>query len=597
MSRFVELSTDWLMVASVRIGLLFVVLGLAAFALRSAGVRARAALWRAGLVLMAVLACLPVAWPPRGSIAVSSSPSSSWALPVLLRVGSVPATVAARPPVVAPDSVASSPEVLGARGAPAPFGWPWAHAIAMLWAGGALVQLARLCAGACGLARRIRASEPIEDEGARRTLARVRDALPSTGDVALRATSWPGAPAVCGWTRPVVLLPASWSTWPASRLEAVLSHELLHVAHRDRWFSRAAALLRAAFWFHPAVLYAARQTTRFQELCCDSAVVRSGMNALEYAEHLVHLARSKAGGRPAVCSLPFAQRSSLEERVRMLVSAADQQRGRRTVLVPVGALLLTTVASAWGVQAASRPDGSAQPARWQPAASSAERFLPLPADLQRLRLELTAHVRVRSTDAAPGLVVRARTARAAQAMADRLAIRSTGTACVVVDRSPATAAGLVVEVRLAQPVELDCTLSLGDLDCTAPLRSLRATTALGTLVFAAPAPVPGSIELSASNGSVAVHLPKLTGDLRAVCGRGNASVTLAGADSRGELLVAAGKGNATLRLPDAAAASFTVECPIGRITLPPGARARTGSGDLVCRLRASAGDVRVVALD
>jgi Zn-dependent protease with chaperone function len=81
-----------------------------------------------------------------------------------------------------------------------------------------------------------------------------------------------------GWWRPVIFL----STWMVEHLdheerEAVLAHEVEHVARRDYFVMALAIALRDAFWYVPTSWTVYRQLQHEKELTCD-----------EWASHLTN---------------------------------------------------------------------------------------------------------------------------------------------------------------------------------------------------------------------------------------------------------------------------------------------------------------------
>ncbi|MEK7753033.1 MAG: M56 family metallopeptidase, partial [Acidobacteriota bacterium] len=62
-----------------------------------------------------------------------------------------------------------------------------------------------------------------------------------------------GGPATCGLFRPVVLLPGMFFELRPELQEAVVRHELLHVARRDWATTLCEEAIGALFWFHPLV--------------------------------------------------------------------------------------------------------------------------------------------------------------------------------------------------------------------------------------------------------------------------------------------------------------------------------------------------------
>jgi len=90
-----------------------------------------------------------------------------------------------------------------------------------------------------------------------------------------------------GLWRPVILL----STWMTKHLderelEAVLAHELEHVARHDYFITWAATVLRDAFFYLPTTWTAYRQLQQEKELACDDEVVGATHRPLTLASAL-----------------------------------------------------------------------------------------------------------------------------------------------------------------------------------------------------------------------------------------------------------------------------------------------------------------------
>src|SRR5213075_355749 len=118
-----------------------------------------------------------------------------------------------------------------------------------------------------------------------------------------------------GMTRAKVLLPADALEWPADRIRIVLAHELAHVRRGDWMIQMAVELLCAAYWFNPLVWIAARRLRLESEQACDDAVLTLGVEAPEYAAHLLEVARAFTAHRASVFPAPaMARPSSLERR-------------------------------------------------------------------------------------------------------------------------------------------------------------------------------------------------------------------------------------------------------------------------------------------
>ena len=114
------------------------------------------------------------------------------------------------------------------------------------------------------------------------------------------------------------------------RLRAVLAHELSHVRRRDPLTQLVAELARAVHWYNPLAWYAAGRLMTERERACDDEVVRMGMRAIDYADHLLALARLTV--RPHVRprgALAMTAAMGLEARVTALLEPVTR-RGRVT---------------------------------------------------------------------------------------------------------------------------------------------------------------------------------------------------------------------------------------------------------------------------
>ena len=125
-------------------------------------------------------------------------------------------------------------------------------------------------------------------------------------------------PATLGIRNPLILLPTCWREWSREKLEAVLSHEIAHVARRDALTLLLARLHRALFWFSPLPWWLDRQITELAEQASDEAALAGGADRTLYAETLLgffsQLERRKGRVQWHALSMASHSRSGLPER-------------------------------------------------------------------------------------------------------------------------------------------------------------------------------------------------------------------------------------------------------------------------------------------
>jgi beta-lactamase regulating signal transducer with metallopeptidase domain len=133
-------------------------------------------------------------------------------------------------------------------------------------------------------------------------------------------------PMTWGIFRPVILLPGEAETWPHSRLEAVLLHELAHVRRKDSLTQLASLAVCALYWPNPLVWLAAARLRREAETAADDAVLIAGVRPSDYAGELLQIASEFRVQR---LSLPLAMAapSALEARVKSVLEPNKSRSG------------------------------------------------------------------------------------------------------------------------------------------------------------------------------------------------------------------------------------------------------------------------------
>ena len=98
-------------------------------------------------------------------------------------------------------------------------------------------------------------------------------------------------PTAIGLMNPAVVIPR-WVMQELSvpELNQILLHELAHLRRRDDWTNLIQQVVRALFFFHPAVWWIEKRIALEREMACDDAVLAETESPRAYAECLAHLA-------------------------------------------------------------------------------------------------------------------------------------------------------------------------------------------------------------------------------------------------------------------------------------------------------------------
>ncbi|HVW08955.1 MAG TPA: TonB family protein [Bryobacteraceae bacterium] len=170
------------------------------------------------------------------------------------------------------------------------------------------------------------------------------------GGVAVMISEEVEGPVTFGFFHPVVLLPASFREMPKAMRDAILSHELLHVARHDWVFTLAEEFVRCAFWFHPAIWWTLGEIQLAREQTVDQAVIQMTQARDPYVDTLLAMAGA-ASIEPDLAPAPsFLRRRHLKQRVIGLIQETPMSKTRK-LFAQASAIALMAAAS-WFVTAA-----------------------------------------------------------------------------------------------------------------------------------------------------------------------------------------------------------------------------------------------------
>ena len=204
----------------------------------------------------------------------------------------------------------------------------------------AIVLLARVAAGVAGAWRVMRRSQH---------LSVAEQALVESVVSGLAGRVRHGAralPVTAGFLRPAILLPPGWQSLPADHLRAILLHEAAHVRRKDPLVALVAALIEAAFWFHPAAWVAGSRVRWFAEMACDASAGAS-VGEEPYASALLGLASKWRDAREPGHRLLASAGTQVGRRLHLLLD--DLERGpRRSTALRFAAAVLVVILLASG---------------------------------------------------------------------------------------------------------------------------------------------------------------------------------------------------------------------------------------------------------
>lgn len=148
----------------------------------------------------------------------------------------------------------------------------------------------------------------------------------ASGTESIRVSESIQTPMTWGAIRPVILLPAYVDGWTEEQRDVVLRHERAHIERRDWLWQGLAQVMTAIFWFHPLVWLAASQLRQEAEHAADDATLASGVQAHDYADRLMAVARKLSGHAPEA-AVAMVRQPALTSRIASILDTARARTG------------------------------------------------------------------------------------------------------------------------------------------------------------------------------------------------------------------------------------------------------------------------------
>jgi beta-lactamase regulating signal transducer with metallopeptidase domain len=188
-------------------------------------------------------------------------------------------------------------------------------------------------------------------------LARAQRRMGFKHGTALLTSNDLASPISWGLMRPVILLNPR-AVEASDEAEAIIAHELAHVARMDWAKLLLARIATALFWFNPLVWVLAREAHQLREEAADDAVLAADITDTDYAQLLVGVARHECPGLLLGAHGVAPSKSSLARRVARVLDGTSVRgpvarsfalgvfTGAVLIAAPLAALTLTPAGDA-----------------------------------------------------------------------------------------------------------------------------------------------------------------------------------------------------------------------------------------------------------
>jgi len=280
--------------------------------------------------------------------------------------------------------------------------FPW---LLRLWSVGALALTGFLFVSHHSISRKVARRRPLIDGPVMNLLEDCKQEMGVRVPVTLVETADVGSPALFGFLRPRLLLPAGLTrNFSPTELRYIFLHELGHIKRHDILAGWLITALQILHWFNPLVWLAFHRMRVDRELACDAlalSYVRPEENQA-YGHTIIKLLESfgRSAWAPSLAGT-VENRNQTKERIEMIANFKRTNRGLTLAAALFTALGLITLTDA---QPASSQLAKELVGTWILVGAPGQIGLP-PAEGGRLKLLTDTSWSVTQTDPKNGAVV------------------------------------------------------------------------------------------------------------------------------------------------------------------------------------------------
>lgn len=235
----------------------------------------------------------------------------------------------------------------------------WLPAVFATWLAGVSFFSVRAAGGWLWAVKRLRSGRTLAGPALRDTAVQLAANFAIRRAVRVFESVTAAVPTTYGAIRPVVLLPASALTGLApAQLEAILAHELAHIARHDFLVNCLQTAVETLLFYQPAVWWLSRVIRQEREVCCDLMAAEVCGDRVEYSRALLTLEELRHLPNPALAATGGDLRTRVE---RLLVPNAPD----RSAFLSAMLILTAVLAGGAAVTLRAQQQPAPSPGAWQ----------------------------------------------------------------------------------------------------------------------------------------------------------------------------------------------------------------------------------------
>jgi beta-lactamase regulating signal transducer with metallopeptidase domain len=230
-----------------------------------------------------------------------------------------------------------------------------------IWAAGAVTLAAYLTYNQYRISRKVTYRRPLIDVRVMNLLEDCKQLMGLRVPVTLVETGDGGSPALFGFLRPRLLLPAGLThSFSEEELRHVFLHELSHIKRKDIMVGWLMTALQILHWFNPLVWVAFHRMRVDRELACDAMALSYAKEPRPYGQTIIKLLEGfgcSAWGPSLAGALE--DRNQMKERIRMIANFTKTNRWPAPTMIILAALGVVALTDAQTAKTSASSEAAA----------------------------------------------------------------------------------------------------------------------------------------------------------------------------------------------------------------------------------------------
>lgn len=208
-----------------------------------------------------------------------------------------------------------------------------------IWLSGFLISIGYNLAPRRYIKRIIRSSHQYQDTALTKLATHIQKSYRINRRIQIVTHHGISVPMVWGILKPVILLPSIYREWNDDKINAILHHEIAHIARYDNLIHLMISLVTALYWLNPLVWLIKKRIQIEREAACDDKALNHNIAPSQYAGYLLEIINSIQHRRIAYSPTALSYTTQTKERFMRILSPNTNRRPAKPLWIILASLI------------------------------------------------------------------------------------------------------------------------------------------------------------------------------------------------------------------------------------------------------------------